>query len=67
MAFEIVQKIAVKCDGCGEKSTAGDNVQRAMIFASMNGWKVGKRHLCPACAHKPTKRKVRRVAAKGTP
>lgn len=62
MAFEIVQKIAVKCDGCGEKSTAGDNVQRAMIFASMNGWKIGKTQLCPKCAMKPPKRRKGRAA-----
>lgn len=61
MGFVIVQKIASKCDGCGDLSCAGDDVQRAVIFASMNGWQIGKsRHLCPSCSAKPKKlRKAR--------
>jgi hypothetical protein len=57
-----VIKVAVKCDECGDVASAADDQQRAVIFAHMNGWKIGKTQLCPKCAMKPPKRRKGRAA-----
>lgn len=60
--FVTVARVAVKCDGCGDVCSSAPDRQRAFIFAHMNGWKIGKIHLCPSCAMKTAKRKKGRAA-----